>query len=439
MNRNSESSLPQMTITPRRALLDEPVQLTLSGFPAHSRVTIAASAQDDEGSLWTSQAVFTTDEDGFLDLSTQRPLAGSYDDVDAMGLFWSMTTNSRKGKQEPSFTKTRLTVPTTITFRAQLNTTFFAEETAERLHQADGVTDILVEEDGLKGKLFLPVGPGPHPGLLVLSGSDGTIRERAAALLASHGYAALALVYFGTEGLPKRLARVPLEYFEKAVHWLQNRSEVACDQVGVIGASRGGELALLLGATFPQIKAVVASASSGLIHGGVGTVPSVPAWTYHGEPLPHMIYQPRLSELASLLSAMIRRTPFIGLPLYLKEFSDKHAVERATIPVERTQGSLLLISGEEDELWPSTLYAEMVMEHLSRHRYPYVYKHLRYKGAGHIIGLPYSFPYLPPTTPPSGGPVRLAYGGQPRERAQADCDSWTQTLTFLKDSLHLVP
>ena len=45
-----------------------------------------------------------------------------------------MTTNSRKGKQVPSFAKTRLTVPTTITLKAQLNTTFLAEGKAERLH-----------------------------------------------------------------------------------------------------------------------------------------------------------------------------------------------------------------------------------------------------------------------------------------------------------------
>jgi Acyl-CoA thioester hydrolase/BAAT N-terminal region len=62
-----------------------------------------------------------SDADGLLDLSTQRPLAGSYDAVDAMGLFWSMTTNRGKGKQEPSFVKTRLTVPTTITFKAQID------------------------------------------------------------------------------------------------------------------------------------------------------------------------------------------------------------------------------------------------------------------------------------------------------------------------------
>lgn len=432
---NQQSSVPRITITPSKALLDEPVQVSLSCFPASSPVTITASMYDDEGSLWTSQATFMSDADGSLDLSTQRPLAGSYDAVDAMGLFWSMTTNRGKGKQEPSFAKTRLTVPTTITFRAQIDQVSVAEGKAERFHQADGVTDLLVDEYGLKGKLFLPPGSGPHPALLIVSGSDGALCERAAALLASHGYVALALVYFGTDGLPKRLARVPLEYFERAIDWLQNRPEVIGERIGVIGSSRGGELALLLGATFPQIKAVVASAPSGLIHGGVGTLPSVPAWTYHDVPLAHIAYKPAVSEIAALLSAMIRRTPFVGRPLYLKELSDKKSVERATIPVEKIQGSILLISGDEDELWPSTIYAEMIMNQLKLQHYSYPYKHLRYKGAGHIIGLPYSFPYLPPTTPPSGGPALLAFGGHFHEKALADSDSWIQTLACLNASL----
>jgi dienelactone hydrolase len=407
----------------------------ISGFPLDSSVTINASTQDDAGSQWTSQATFSVQEDGTVDLRSQRPLTGSYDRNDSMGLLWSMTARSRKGKQESSFVKTDLTVPTTITLRAQVNDEIFAIAKAERLHQAEGVTEVRVQEQDLIGKLFLPADSGPHPGLLVLSGSDGIIRERAAALFASHGYATLALVYFGVKNLPKRLARVPLEYFEKGIHWLQNRPEVATEQIGVIGSSRGGELALLLGATFPQIKAVVASAPSGLIHGGVGTAPSVPAWTYHDVPLPHIAYKPAVSELVDLLSAMMRRVPFVGRPLYLKELSDKKAVERATIPVEKIHSPILLISGEEDELWPSTIYAEMVMEHLKQHHYPYPYKHLRYKEAGHIIGLPYSFPYLPPTTPFSGGPVLLAFGGRLDERAQADSDSWIQTLAFFNEHL----
>jgi len=437
MNADQTPSLPRITITPERALLDERVHITLSGFPANIEVTLQASTQDDEGKEWRSQATFLPGEHGFVDVSSQPPLRGSYRTADPMGLFWSMTVTSGKGKQPASFVKTDLAVPTTITLRAQTNARMLATAQAERHHRANGVTELLVGEHGLIGKLFLPADPGPHPGLLVLSGSDGTVRERGAALLASHGYVALALAYFGAVGLPKRLARVSLDYFQHGIHWLQQRPEVARDQIGVIGPSRGGELALLLGAMFQEIRAVVASAPSGLMHGGVGTAPWVPAWIYQGKPLPHIVYKPTVSELVEVLSAMIRRTPFVGRPLYLKELDDQQAMERATIPVEKIQGSLLLISGEEDELWPSTLYAERLMERLSHHHHPFPYKHLRYKGAGHLIGIPYSFPYLPPAIAPlPNGLLVLAFGGSPQASAYADADSWTQTLVFLEESLN---
>ena len=55
------------------------------------------------------------------------------------------------------------------------------------------------------------------------------------------------------------------------------------ERVGVIGTSRGGELVLLLGATFPQVVAVVANVPSHVVWRRGGTRS---AWTYRGEPLP---------------------------------------------------------------------------------------------------------------------------------------------------------
>jgi len=118
------------------------------------------------------------------------------------------------------------------------------------------------------------------------------------------------------------------------------------------------------------------------------------------------------------------------------EFTDKKAIDRASIPVEKIQGPILLISGEEDALWPSTIYAEMIMERLAQHRHPYPDENLRYKGLGHLTGVPYSFPYLPPTLAlPPQGLVDLAFGGNIEDSAQAIADSWTRTLAFLKEHL----
>ena len=125
-----------------------------------------------------------------------------------------------------------------------------------------------LSEQGLVGVYFAPTdSEAPRPALIILGGSGGDVDEAKAALLASRGYATLALDYFGNAPLPIGLSEIPLEYFETAIEWLKVQEGVDADKIGVIGTSRGGELALLLGATFPEIKSVVSYVGSGV---GVG-------------------------------------------------------------------------------------------------------------------------------------------------------------------------
>jgi dienelactone hydrolase len=117
---------------------------------------------------------------------------------------------------------------------------------------------VQVLEDGLSGIFLSPAGQGTHPGVLVLSGSNGGVPIRPAEWLASHGYAVLALAYFHYEDLPPLMEAIPLEYFERALAWMAKRPEIASQRIAAMGTSRGGELALQLGSMFPQIRAVVA-------------------------------------------------------------------------------------------------------------------------------------------------------------------------------------
>jgi pimeloyl-ACP methyl ester carboxylesterase len=119
---------------------------------------------------------------------------------------------------------------------------------------------IKVMDGGLVATLHLPSHPGPHPVMIVLSGSGGGI---ASAIvwgepLAALGYAVLSVAYFAMDGLPVDLVEIPLEYFKQAIDCV--RAHPACDaaRVGLLGHSRGGEAALLVAATYPEIKVVVA-------------------------------------------------------------------------------------------------------------------------------------------------------------------------------------
>ncbi len=81
-----------------------------------------------------------------------------------------------------------------------------------------------------------------------------------------------------------------------------------------------------------------------------------------------------------------------------------------------------------------TLFAEQVIARLAERGHAGRRVHLRYPGAGHLIGPPYE-----PTTILAGfHPIRklvFAYGGSPEANAHARADSWPRVLAFLRDCL----
>jgi dienelactone hydrolase len=182
-----------------------------------------------------------------------------------MGLFWSMELLPGEPRPAPPGA---IMLPVPIRREAEGSDGRRAEITIVRRVAGPGVTRHVIRSDGIVGTLFLPPGAGPHPAVMVVSGGGGGIDEFRGAILASHGYAALALGHFAVEGRPRGLVNIPLEYFETALGWM--RAEPWFDRrlLAVWGTSRGGELALLLGSTFPETTAVAAWVPSGVSRRG---------------------------------------------------------------------------------------------------------------------------------------------------------------------------
>lgn len=233
---------------------------------------------------------------------------------------------------------------------------------------------IALAENGLVGRLFVPEGAGQHPAVIVLGGSEGGVEWSVpwGIPLAERGFVALALAYFGTDPLPARLQSIPLEYFSTAIDWVRRHPRVDPDRVGLMGFSKGAEGALLVAATHPTIRAVVAAAPSHVTWPGITGDPRVaaPSWTRAGATVPFVPY-----DLRGGLT-----TPFEA---YTRSLANASAVTAAEIPVERINGPVLLVSGKGDRLWPSTLMAERVVERLRRHDFRFDAFHLQVEGAGH--------------------------------------------------------
>jgi dienelactone hydrolase len=288
--------------------------------------------------------------------------------------------------------------------------TAVATATVWRRAVAADVAMTLVHERGFVGVFYQPRGEGKHPAVIVLSGSGGGVPPAASypGGLASRGYAVLALAYFGVEGLPRSLHNIPLEYFGQALEWLSAQSSVDADRIGLLGVSRGGELALLLASMFPKIRTVVAYVPSNVVWGGCCDSRDEASWTIGGKPIPWA-------------------TPRRG--------NDLFTMERATIPVERIRGAVLVISGRRDQVWRSTEMADRVIARLRRNQFRYPYEHLAYEDAGHGIGRPYTstMDINHVTHPLTGREISL--GGTPSGTAKAREDSWRRTLAFLDKNL----
>ncbi|HVF02264.1 MAG TPA: alpha/beta fold hydrolase [Rubrobacteraceae bacterium] len=295
-----------------------------------------------------------------------------------------------------------------------------------------------IERDDLVGAFVHPTTPGPHPTVILCGGWGGGIREVGAEAFALEGFAALALAYFGVEPLPHRLTEIPLEYFAEAIAWLKTQPAVDADRIAVVGNSKGGELALLLGVTYPEdVKAVVGYAPSAVVWQGQPPDQQSyrwnpkSSWSLGGEPLPFVRFaKPLPSEMPQMTNFFFGGSMATGPIFHERALKDEAAVAAASIAVEKINGPVLVISGTDDRMWPSTRLCEMVMERLEAHEHPFPYEHLRYEGAGHMI-------VVPGAEPDAHQMDRLEVGGSKEANKFANEDSWQKVLGFLRDSLNV--
>ena len=424
-------NVPRFDISPLRGMVDAPLKIRLTGMQPGDLVTVRSSIADG---IWTAEASFAVGADGAIDLEEQAPVSGSYSTVDSMGLIWSA---SLQASQE-SLARLSNLEPFAITFDAASGGNVLASASVVREQVPVGVRREVVREDGLFGTLFVPPNDGPHPAVMLVSGSGGGLDEGLASLFAAHGIAGFTLAYFNYEALPKALVNIPLEYFETGIEFLRAHPMIDGNRLAIAGASRGGELSLLLGSVFSQFKAVVAWVPSGLVWGGFGGAREdgvQPAWLLKGQPVPFMDGDIHPDDYRYTVSYRRRGEGIPMTPGFLAQMNRyPDRVRQATIPVERINGAVLLISGEDDQMWPSTRMAEISMARLREHNFPHPYEHLSYSGAGHAVGTPYWPQTMTEVRHPVDG-VLYAFGGNPESNAHATVDSWRRVKHFLRENL----
>jgi acetyl esterase/lipase len=281
----------------------------------------------------------------------------------------------------------------------------------------------------LVGTFGYPDGDGPFSGVLALGGSDGGIPEYFLKLLVPEGFACLALAYFNTPETQPALVEVPLERVERGLRWMRAHPKVSAheDRLAVIGGSKGGELSLLIAATFPHLVGpVVAYTPSAVVWAGIdfsqprGSMRS--SWSLAGQPLSFVPYPAGVGPSSSDRGMSV-------LPIYDRGLENVTAVSQAMIPIERATGPLLLVSGGDDRMWPADRMCAMVVERAQRAGRIALVRHLNFPDAGHVL-----FPFEAPSSSGPMPPMRFDLGGSPASARSAHAVAWPDVVQHLRYS-----
>ncbi|XP_001375739.4 acyl-coenzyme A thioesterase 1 [Monodelphis domestica] len=395
---------------------DEPVAISVHGLAPTQQVTLRACLRDEKGELFESSAHYQADEGGQLDLEKAPALGGSYSGVEPMGLFWALQP------QKPYWRLVKRNVETP--FRVDLEvyeghdpqpTKLLAQVAHERSFLGPGVRRIPVREGSVRGTLFLPPGSGPFPGIIDLFGAGGGLFEYRASLLARHGFAMLALAYYGFEDLPKDMTAFHLEYFEEAVQYLKKHSQVKGPGVGLLGFSKGGDLCLSMAS---HLKDITATAT---INGSLANVGA--ALHYKGMTMPPLGND--VKRVKVIGNGIIDIIDALNNPL-------EEPNRKSLIPVQKADCCFLFLVGLDDHNWKSEFFANEAAKILQAHgkKKPEI---ICYPATGHYIEPPY-FPLSHISFHNLVGSL-VTFGGEIKAHSLAQIDAWKQLQAFFHKHL----
>jgi pimeloyl-ACP methyl ester carboxylesterase len=418
-------------IEPSTALCDQRMRIRVLDLPPSGKVRIRVSMSFPwaESVEYQSDACFTADSSGTLDLSKRKPDSGSYDFADSMGLILSLkrVKGGFKDVVRNISVDKSLSIEVTAESGGDSSTV-----RVERLFMSPELKTLEINNDFV-GQLFYSDDEARRT-IIVLGGSSNedlcTILPPSA-LLASHGFNVLALSFFGENGVNSALAEIPLEYFEKVFTWLQQHPITNCSEIYVYGGSIGAVLALLLASRYPLITKVVAVNPLAWCFQGL-TLRRVSAWTYGGRPLPFVKFAWG-SALADIMGCFIRNQTFGLVHTYRRSLKAAKNREAARIRVEDSEADILLFGGQKDGWWDTHDACLNMMEELAKHSYQHRYEYVTYEDGGHACYAPFVIPVGELSAPLRIAP-RLVFSEGVSWEANAYMleDSWRRTVEFFK-------
>ncbi len=425
----------QVTVKHQEAFVDEKFYVKIAGLSPNSRLKATMQMEFPwcKGEEFSSNAIFVADEKGEVDFDRTAPVEGSYKVADSMGLVYSLRQSKSSGKNIAE----NISIEKPIIMNLLLESSAGTENIEfKRIFKAENVI-VKQINDSFTGQLFYREHSNDKT-ILMLGGSDGQMESLAvmAGPIASRGVNVLTVPYFGAEGLPEKLEEVPLEYFERIFHWIENSEITKTKDIYLHGTSKGGELALLLASRYKQIKKVVAiephaycfQALDGLMSGK-----NVSSWSYERKSLQFVAVDNNIF-FEDQKNDIQKGIPFGFASTYKKSLEKAGNKEAARIKIENSDADILLICGKKDNIWNSYDACPKILKTLQDHNYKHHVDLLIYENMGHPMPIPYIIPISFTLEMPMNGGV-FTSGGTIEGNAEGQYESFQKTIEFLKAEL----
>lgn len=400
-----------------------PLSISVSDLKPSTMVHLLLETQDVQGKTWQSRALFKSDRSGVVDVNTAQPYKG-YKKPDVKGLLRHL--KAQKGSRlRPGQDLERVV----FTLRVEMGEHVLAETRFSMLYAKAGIDKIPLESP-LVGMYYVPRKPHSGLAMICLGGSSGRPPYLNAGLLASQGHPAVALSYFSGKGQSKRCVEVSVDTVLSARDWLLQQEGVT--SVGVMGCSKGAELALIA-AGYAALDPIVLVSPSAYVFQGLGAASREvkSSWTYKGASLPCLPVPMTPLKTAAFVARMMLRRPQRFVTLYEQAIANAEpdVARAAKIPLDAlSDRHIALFSGGDDAVWPASYMAELIKENAPDSAK--ITDHV-FDGVGHLVTdvLPY-FPATPYAG--AGKGILLDFGGDLERNTEANITMWSKILDHMK-------
>ena len=244
----------------------------------------------------------------------------------------------------------------------------------------NGVEVRVIDEDTFQGFHLIPE-KKTHKGVVVCyGGSEGSPNFEEAQRLAKEGYETLAVFMFGMKNQQKTLVKIPLEQFEDVLKYV-NKNIEGKTPITVLAASKGAEYALNLATKYDEISNLVLIAPSAYTFAGLDFDNYGSSWTWKGKEIEYVDIKNSsfLTFIKNIIVPIIIKSPVQYKAIYDNAAEQDLERTRKLIPAQNIIANILMIVGEDDQMWGSYEMAKIIQ---SYNKNAIISSH---KNAGHIF------------------------------------------------------